>query len=191
MFKHASRLRSASKGFTLVELMVTVSVLAVLVGLALPDLRSFLVSNRLSSDVNGLIGLLNYARSEAIVRNQNVVVCPKNNASNACVTDVNSQFWGKFEIQVFVDIDGTDTFTNGDEVLKILPAADPTEGERRIIRVTNTSVIRFGAVGFAQVPHRFDVFAVGDAAFEIKYGRTICISKPGRVRVATANNGCA
>lgn len=188
MFKHAFRLRSASKGFTLVELMVTVSVLAILVGLALPDLRSFLVSNRLSSDVNGLIGLLNYARSEAIVRNQNVVVCPKTNGAG--ITCVNTQFWGEFETQVFVDVDGNNQRDATDVLLKTIPATDPTGLERRINRVTNTSVIRFGAVGFAQVPHRFDIFAIGDAAFEIKYGRTICISKPGRVRVATANNGC-
>lgn len=189
MFKHAARLRSTSKGFTLIELMVTVSVLAILVGLALPDLRSFLVSNRLSSDVNGLIGLLNYARSEAIVRNQSVVVCPKTNG--AAITCENTQFWGEFETQVFVDVNGNNQRDAADVLLKTLPATDPAGVERRINRVTNTSVIRFGAVGFAQVPHRFDVFAIGDAAFQIKYGRTICISKPGRVRVATANNGCA
>ena len=189
MFKHASRLRHASQGFTLIELMVTVSVLAILVGLALPNLRSFLVSNRLSSDVNGLIGLLNYARSEAIVRNQSVVVCPKTNG--AAITCEDTQFWGEFETQVFVDINGNNQRNSPEDVLlKTIPATDPAGAERRINRVTNTSVIRFGAVGFAQVPHRFDIFAIGDAAFEIKYGRTICISRPGRVRIATANNGC-
>lgn len=188
MYTHVARHTVASKGFTLVELMVTISVLAVLVSVALPDLRNFMVGSRLSSDVNGLIGLLNYARSEAIVRNQSVVICPR--ATGAANTCEDTQYWGKFETQVFVDADATGTYTAGDEVLKILPATDPTDSQRRINRMTSTEVIKFGAVGFAQNTHRFAVYAVGDAAFEIKYGRTVCISKPGRVRVAISTDLC-
>jgi type IV fimbrial biogenesis protein FimT len=72
-------------GFTLIELLITVSVLGVLLAIAIPNLRDFIVSNRLSSNVNGFIGMLSYARSEAIVRNKQVIVCPKNNTTNACV----------------------------------------------------------------------------------------------------------
>jgi len=176
------------RGFTLIELMVTIAVLGILLALALPDLRSFMVGNRLSSDVNGLVGLINYARSEAIARNQDVVICPKDNVANTCIA---SQFWGEFETQVFVDLNGNGQRNAGDLLLKTIPATDPAGLERRITRNAGPGVIRFGAVGFSQTPHQFNVFAIGDAAFEIRYGRTICISRPGRVRVAAANDACA
>ena len=171
------------RGFTLIELMVTISVLAILLAIAIPDLRAFLLSNRLSSDVNGFIGLVNYARSEAIVRNQEVVVCPKNNTSNACS---NSQFWGQLEIQVFVDVDGSGTFNAGDILLKTIPATDPIGLQRTIIRATSTGNINrisFVSSGYTQAGYRFDIKAVGDATFEDRCGRSLCVSTPGRVHV--------
>lgn len=176
------RARPSQPGFTLIELMVAVSVLGILVALALPDLRGFLVSNRLSSDVNGFIGLVNYARSEAIVRNQDVVICPKRNDAIGCQSSAN---WGEYEIQVFVDINGSGTRTNNDILLKTIPATDPSGATRKIDRNGGVGNIRFSAAGFAQTAHRFDIYAIGDAAFELRYGRSVCISRPGRVRVSS------
>jgi type IV fimbrial biogenesis protein FimT len=176
-------------GFTLVELLITVSIVAILIAVALPDLRAFLVNNRLSSDVNGFVGLINYARSEAIARNQDVLICPKSNGATV-ITCESTQSWGEFETQVFVDIDGNGQRNANDILLKTIAATDPAGLDRRINRATAPGVIKFGAVGFSQTAHRFDIFAIGDAAFEIRFGRTICISRSGRVRVATANNAC-
>jgi type IV fimbrial biogenesis protein FimT len=167
-------------GFTLIELMVAISVLGVLIALALPDLRSFLVSNRLSSDVNGFVGLVNYARSEAIVRNQDVVICPKRNGAIGCQNSTN---WGEYEIQVFVDINGSGNRTATDILLKTIPSTDSSGTVRKIDRDGGVGNIRFSAAGFAQTAHRFDIYAIGDAAFELRYGRSVCISRPGRVRV--------
>jgi type IV fimbrial biogenesis protein FimT len=174
----ANTLRS-TKGFTLIELMVAISVLGILLALALPDMRSFLVNSRLSSDINGFVGLINYARSEAIVRNQDVVVCPKSNTSNACIATL---LWGEYQIQAFVDIDGNGTRNGADILLKTISATDPA-GTQRAINLNSTNVISFSAAGFSQRAMSFNIFARGDAAFELRYGRTLCVSKPGRVRV--------
>lgn len=63
---------NTTKGFTLIELMVTLAVIAVLVAVGLPQITGMSSSNRLSSYVNSLSGDISYARSEAINRNANV-----------------------------------------------------------------------------------------------------------------------
>ena len=63
------------RGFTLTELMVTLAVAGVLAGVAVPNLRSFIQNSRLSSASNDLLRSFNLARTEAIKRQANVVVC--------------------------------------------------------------------------------------------------------------------
>ena len=163
--------------------------MGVLLAVALPNLQAFVLSNRLSSDVNGFLGLLNYARSEAIVRNQSVVICPKSNAGITCES---SQFWGEFEVQAFVDINGNGQRNATDILLKTIPAADTSGQVRRFTRTAGVGVVTYGSSGLSQTAHRFDIFAikVGDLDFENRYGRSVCISLPGRPRVVpyiTAN----
>ena len=63
------------RGFTLTELMVTVAVAGVLAMVAVPNMRTFLQNNRLSSASNDLLRSFNLARTEAIKHQANVVVC--------------------------------------------------------------------------------------------------------------------
>jgi len=53
-------------GFTLVELMITVAVLAILLALALPSFQASIRSNRVATTSNELLGSLSLARTEAI-----------------------------------------------------------------------------------------------------------------------------
>jgi len=67
--------RKRQAGFSLIELMVTIAIFAILVGVAIPGFQSTLTSSRLASAGNALIGGIQGARMEAIRRNQSVRFC--------------------------------------------------------------------------------------------------------------------
>ena len=76
---HAPRLcfyrQSACAGFTLVEFMIALSILAILVALAAPSFQEVMRQSRLTSQTNELLGGLQSARAEAIRRNRTVRFC--------------------------------------------------------------------------------------------------------------------
>ncbi len=73
----------ASRGFTLVELMVTVAVLAIILSIAFPNMRELIVNGRITTQTNELISSLSLARSEAIKRGLDVSVCAADGAGLA------------------------------------------------------------------------------------------------------------
>ncbi|MNF87328.1 hypothetical protein D3C84_697930 [compost metagenome] len=66
----------AEKGFTLVELMVALVVLAILIGVAVPSYQNIIASQRLRAAVSDLHSALVFARSEAIKRNRTITLGP-------------------------------------------------------------------------------------------------------------------
>jgi len=80
-----------SRAFTLIELMVTISVLAVVIALAAPSFSTMLRENRLAALSTELQGAMQLARSEAVKRRENITVCRSNAAQSACENGTN---WG-------------------------------------------------------------------------------------------------
>lgn len=72
-----------ARGFTLIELMVTVVVVAILLVIAVPNFRTLLLNRRQAAVADGLLNSLNYARNTALSNDQPVTVCPLS-AGNAC-----------------------------------------------------------------------------------------------------------
>ena len=77
---------SKQAGFTLVELVVTMTVAAVLVSAAIPYLHDMIVDNRLRSLNNQLVSSMAYIRAESIKRVYNVTMCPRNGDGSDCST---------------------------------------------------------------------------------------------------------
>lgn len=69
-------MRRYANGFTMVELMITLVVVAVLAGLALPAFDGAFERSRASTEVNDLAKALSYGRLEAINRSQSVEIVP-------------------------------------------------------------------------------------------------------------------
>lgn len=72
-----------ARGFTLIELMFTIAVAAVLLGVGVPNLRTFILESRLSSQANELIASAYLTRSEAIKRRTTAVLCFSTNPDAA------------------------------------------------------------------------------------------------------------
>lgn len=80
---------SAQSGFTMIELLIVLTIGAVLAAIAVPSLRSTLNNTRQSSAVSLLVNDMNQARGEAIKRNGPVLICGRNADGTDCadVTD--------------------------------------------------------------------------------------------------------
>ena len=86
-----------NKGFTLIELIVTVAILAILVAVAVPSFSSIIENNKMVSARDSLINAFQYARTEAVTRNSSISICPSSN-STSCVATTNwSNGWIVFE----------------------------------------------------------------------------------------------
>jgi type IV fimbrial biogenesis protein FimT len=76
-----------SNGFTLPELLITIAVASILLGVAVPSFSGLMMSNRLTTQANDLVGAINFARSEAIKRNRTLSLCRASSKSaSSCVT---------------------------------------------------------------------------------------------------------
>ncbi|TAM94142.1 MAG: prepilin-type N-terminal cleavage/methylation domain-containing protein [Rhodanobacteraceae bacterium] len=76
------RARCRAGGFTLVELMVTIVIAAVLATIAVPSFRNLIQSNRLTTSANAMVDALNTARMGAIKLNATTQFCSNSATSN-------------------------------------------------------------------------------------------------------------
>lgn len=88
--RHQSRRRlivrvSMWRGFTLIELMVTVTILSVLTMVAVPSFNEAILSHKLTSYANNFVASAQLARSEAIKRNATVTLCRSSDGAS-CAT---------------------------------------------------------------------------------------------------------
>ena len=102
-------------GFTLIELMVTLAVAAIVVTMAVPSFQGVINSNRLAGAVNEMIASLQLARTEAIRRNGRAGVClstGSNTGEGATCATANVDGW-----TTFVDTNDDGDFDTGTDTL--------------------------------------------------------------------------
>lgn len=169
------------RGFTLIEMMVTVVLLGVLIALVTPSFRDLLRDNRAATQANALVGSLMLARSEAVKRNVPVVACQSDDAAT-CGGEADAWAAGWL---VWPDTDRDGALDNdGDDV--------PEANEEPIIQSHAALTGRFdlGAAA-ASVTYNPDGSVVADADFELvppdssdaDHGRCIAIDATGRPTV--------
>jgi type IV fimbrial biogenesis protein FimT len=108
-------------GFTLIELIVTVSIAAILLSMAIPSFIGTIASNRLTTNANEFVTALNLARSEAINRGISVTVRKVDNNS---FTNLGAGANWEDGWDVFTDNDSDGVFDNldGDTLIRTYAA---------------------------------------------------------------------
>jgi type IV fimbrial biogenesis protein FimT len=101
------------RGFTLVELMTTLTALAITLSFAVPSFQTVVNNNRRASAVNQLVSTMHVARSEAVTRNLQVTVCPSTDGTSCSTTP-----WKKGWL-AFPDLDGDRTVDVNEPVISI------------------------------------------------------------------------
>ena len=182
--------KSRHRGFTLVELMVTVALVGILLAAVIPNMRTFLRNNQLSGGVNDLLHSIQVARTEAIKRqNGNVVVCGTStpNLADGAMTCDYATFKGWF---VFQDTNGN---WQHDAAEPVIDRHDLLDTNVTVKTDANDRIISFAPSGFAnpagaKVPMRTLVVCdsrgvqpVGAAAT----ARALFVSTTGRARTSS------
>lgn len=109
-------------GFTLMEMIILMVIIAVLAAMALPGADDYAADNRLSAATSDLMAAMQTARSEAVGRNAPVTLCASNAAKDDCRDAAEwEQGW-----LVFVDGNGDGDIDSGEEVLQY---HDPVGGK--------------------------------------------------------------
>jgi len=124
-------------GFTLTELMVTLTIGAILLTAGAPSLSRFIESNRLATVTNEFIIQVNTARAEAVKRGVPVILC-ESTSGTACTT---TGSWNNGWL-AFADVDSSSAWTVGDSML-LVHAAIP--GNLSITSAANT--VTFNRLG--------------------------------------------
>ncbi|WP_125076537.1 Tfp pilus assembly protein FimT/FimU [Pseudoxanthomonas sp. SGT-18] len=123
-----------NSGFTLMELMVTLAVLAILLAVGLPSFQGSLRSNRLATTTNELIASMSLARSEAIRNGRGSGVCAS--ADGASCGDDWAAGW-----LVWQDANGNGNLDAGEAVLRF------SQGNAKIAASATADVIAFDSRG--------------------------------------------
>jgi prepilin-type N-terminal cleavage/methylation domain-containing protein len=133
-------MKSTQHGFTLLELMAALTVLAVLVGLATPSFKHFSANSRTSAGANNLMNAFAIARSEALHQGKLVAVCASGDSQTCNTTD-----WSSGWI-VFTDASGNPgVLDSSDVLLQAWPA--PAGGVTVTVLNNTENYVRFDARG--------------------------------------------
>lgn len=175
------------RGFTLIEMMVVVALVAIAASMAAPSLRGMLVRNRTAAASNEFVASVLRARSEAVSRNTCVTVCRSTLGTTPPQCDAGADWRVGWIAFANPSCDAAVARPQGDSVFLRAGPLDPAFS--LVATATNGNALMFSASGNARA---------GDAGrFDLKYGtqapasdRGICLSALGHVRLVAAGSPC-
>jgi len=158
----------ASRGVTLVETLVVMGIVAILMAIGIPSYKYVTNANRISAEINGLLGDLQFARSEAIKQGRTVSVCVSTDQTS-CSTASPDLNWHKGWI-VYSDMNGNGAIDAPGEVLR---AQKSFTGTDTFAANNSIGAINFNREGFATVTNGTLITLHASTASQ---GSTRCLS---------------
>lgn len=179
--------QTGHKGFTVIELMIVVTVMSILLAISLPGFQSTIERMTTNSQAKTLLSALNYARSEAIKRRAVVTVC-----ASASGADCSAGAWGSGWL-VYVDNNddatgGAGSVDAGDEVLRVY-----TELGSGSTMTYPSAMLQYDSQGFGlNVPTTpLQRFLICPESDEAENAQAIDISMTGRASRTSQGLSCA
>jgi type IV fimbrial biogenesis protein FimT len=180
------------RGFTIIELMVTLAIAGTLVGLAVPSLKGMISGRAVQAQSAALVSTLRFAKAEALKRGAPVSVCRTTPASpDSCAgTPGGWQAW-----MVFADSGTAGTVDAGDKKLRVENGATngvvfPTLQNVNYVTFQSTGIVTTHSGAALPLTWKFDpTVDSGSSAFK-RYQRQICLNAQGRVSQIDGNSTC-
>jgi type IV fimbrial biogenesis protein FimT len=104
----------------MVELLVVVMIVSILMAIGVPSYRYVTTSNRLSAEINGLLGDMQFARSEAVKEGRTVTACSAASSTSCGGTADWSKGW-----IVYSDSNNNGALDAGEAILRVQPPLAP------------------------------------------------------------------
>ncbi|CAM4102592.1 GspH/FimT family pseudopilin [Comamonas aquatilis] len=146
---------SRQLGFTLVELLTVISIIAIAASLAAPSMASLIRSNRTAGEITSLSAAIRTAKSEAIKRGSAVQLCASTNGTSCSGSNAWETGW-----IVFDDKNGNQTMDSGETVIAKEQAVRAGD---TLAASSNVSSININGEGFA-----YKLPAAGQIVFTLK-----------------------
>lgn len=172
-------------GFTILELMITVAVLAILMGIAVPSFNEMIRQNRLATQTNDLLTATAVARSEAVKRGARVTLCPANGNGSDCS---GAATWSGGWLVITDDGANVGTLDAGEMVIQRWPpAAAQSLNISNVGNLTSVSYLGSGATTLAAPGTTFSI--VGVPCRNPQGQRRVEVIPSGRASVARGDCG--
>lgn len=168
-----------SSGLTLLELMLMLFILAILLGVAMPDFRDLVQHKRSDVSIRTLVTAIELARTSAIVNNSLVTLC-RSKTGEEC--------GGKWEdgVLLFVDYDG-DRKIDGDERIIRYFTFPELEGRLYWRAFQNRQYLQITPQGFTR--YQNGNFTFCPQTGDLRHARQIILNRSGRIRHAQDSDG--
>lgn len=166
-------------GFTLIEMMVTVAVAAILMSVGVPSFQQLIQSNRVTTQTNEFVAALNLARSEAIKRGSRITVC-KSSTSTSCAA---SGGWQQGWI-IFMDNNNNASADDGTgSILRVYGALSDVTLTGNTHVASYVSYVASGSTQLAGGGFQAGTLTLCPGSGATK-GRTLVLSRTGRLSLS-------